>query len=216
MPAEESDRVLVDRVRDADADAWQELIARFEGRLLSFATSRLGNQATGEDVVQETFLGFLTSLPNYDDRRTPLESFLFAICAHKLTDVLRREGRRPTLPLNGGDDDSRGSDPPGPARVASSLLRSREGRTAEAELIAGTLAELIRGWLDDRQTERLKCIELLFVLGSKNKDVANRLGISEQDVANHKQFVVKKLKDAAARSRLGPINLADFGISDDG
>ena len=30
------------------------------------------------DVVQETFIGFLTSLPNYDSRR-PLESYLFSI-----------------------------------------------------------------------------------------------------------------------------------------
>ena len=48
--------------------------------------------------MQETFIGFLTSLPNFDERR-PLEGYLFSIAAHKLTDYLRREGRRPTLPL---------------------------------------------------------------------------------------------------------------------
>ena len=45
------------------------------------------------------FLGFLNSLPNYDGRR-PLESYLFSICAYKLTDHLRREGRRPAVPLS--------------------------------------------------------------------------------------------------------------------
>src|SRR5690606_17002875 len=124
MPADAADRALVSRIRAGDAEAWRECIDRYEGRLLAFVVSRLGNRATAEDVVQETFVGFLTSLPNYDEN-TPLESFLFAIAAHKLTDVLRREGRRPTLPLLA---DETQSDPQIPARsrVASSMARSRE------------------------------------------------------------------------------------------
>ena len=91
MPANELDRLLVAQIRRGEPGAWDECIARFEGRLQAFVESRLGNRATSEDVVQETFLGFLISLPNYDDA-TPLESFLFSIAAHKLTDVLRRNG----------------------------------------------------------------------------------------------------------------------------
>ena len=40
------------------------------------------------------------------------------------------------------------------------------------------------------------------------------LGISEQAVANHKSFVLRKLKDAASRSRPGQLDLADFGLED--
>src|SRR5689334_23522290 len=99
-PSNESDLLLVQRIRAGEAEAWNELIARFEGRLLAFVETRLRHRAASEDVVQETFIGFLTSLPNYDSAR-PLESYLFSIAAHKLTDHLRREGRRPTLPLAG-------------------------------------------------------------------------------------------------------------------
>ena len=56
------------------------------------------DRAAAEDVVQETFVGFSTSLPNYDCRQ-PLEGYLFSIAAHKLTDLLRRQRRRPTIPL---------------------------------------------------------------------------------------------------------------------
>ncbi len=89
-----SDTILIDRIQTGELEAWEELIARFEGRLLAFVESRLGRRSAGEDVVQETFIGFLTSLPNYE-RSRPLESYLFSIAAHKLTDHLRREGRRP-------------------------------------------------------------------------------------------------------------------------
>ena len=91
------DMLLVEQIRAGKPDAWDSLIAQYEGRLLSFVDSRLHRRASSEDVVQETFIGFLTSLPNYDTRR-PLESYLFSIAAHKLTDYLRREGRRPALP----------------------------------------------------------------------------------------------------------------------
>src|SRR5262245_37222876 len=100
--APKSDLLLVQRIRQGEAQAWNELIARFEGRLLAFVDSRLRRRAGAEDVVQETFIGFLTSLPNYDERR-PLEGYLFSIAAHKLTDSLRREGRRPALPLSAGE-----------------------------------------------------------------------------------------------------------------
>ncbi len=212
MPASESDRLLISRIREGDAQAWQDFIGRYEGRMLAFVESRLRNRAVSEDVVQETFLGFLTSLPNYDES-TPLESFLFAIAAHKLTDVLRREGRRPTIPLLISRDTQGGSnEPAGDARAASSLVRSQEGRVAEHHILATAMQELIDGWISRREFERLMCMELLFVVGWSNKDVAARLCISEQAVANHKHFVVTKLKEAAARSHLRNIDLGEFGI----
>jgi RNA polymerase sigma-70 factor (ECF subfamily) len=76
------------------------------------------------------------------------------------------------------------------------------------------LGQLIQEWLDTGQLERLECIELLLVLGWRNKDVATELGISEQDVANHKSFVLRKLKDAAGRSPFGQLDLPDFGLEE--
>lgn len=211
MPADEADRLLVARIRDGDAAAWEECIGRFEGRLLAFVDSRLGNRSTSEDVVQETFLGFLVSLPNYDEN-TPLESYLFSIASHKLIDVLRREGRRPTIPLFVPDSQGKAAEPAGPARRASSLLKSREERSAERRVIAECLQSLIDRWIEKGEFERLTCIELLFVSGMANKDAASRLGISEQTVANHKQFVVSKLKEAAKRARLRDFNPAELGL----
>jgi RNA polymerase sigma-70 factor, ECF subfamily len=213
MPADELDRLLVSRIRQGHQDAWDECIARFEGRLLAFVESRLGNRATSEDVVQETFLGFLISLPNYDDT-TPLESFLFSIAAHKLTDVLRRSGRRPELPLFLEDSDGDAREPVGSARVASSMLRSQERQTTEAAALADSLQSLIQQWWERGEFERLKCLELLFVLGWKNKDAADHLRITEQDVANHKHFVVAKLRDAAVKLQLDEQRLVEIGLSE--
>ncbi|MFM7159705.1 MAG: RNA polymerase sigma factor, partial [Planctomycetaceae bacterium] len=193
----------VARIRAGDASAWQECIARFEGRLLAFVDSRLRDHAASEDVVQETFLGFLTALPNYHDD-TPLESFLFAIAAHKLTDHLRRQGRRPALPLETGSSSSSPREAPADARarMASSLARSREQQEIERKLLAHALRTLINQWRGQGNYERLKCIELLFVLGWGNKQVATQLGLTEQAVANHKSYVISRLMQLIARESM--------------
>lgn len=212
MPADEADKLLVGRIRNGDKDAWAECIGRFEGRLLAFVDSRLRDRAASEDVVQETFLGFLLGLPNFKDE-TPIETFLFSIAAHKLTDVLRRQGRRPALPLFSGDASDHTGDPPANVRRASSLAQSRERRTAEERVLREGLDALVRQWQAEQNFERLKCIELLFVLGWPNKDVARRMGLSEQAVANHKHYVLTKLKDWIARSPLRGTDLAELGLN---
>src|ERR1700751_1472559 len=93
MPSD-SDRLLIQQIRAGDPRAWETLISRYEGRLLAFVERRLRDRAASEDVVQETFIGFLNSLPNYDDQRE-LQTYLFTIASHKLTDHLRRSGRHP-------------------------------------------------------------------------------------------------------------------------
>ena len=50
------------------------------------------------------------------------------------------------------------------------------------------------------------------MLGRSNKEAAETLGISEQAVANHKHFVISKLKDWVAASPLRGTQLGDLGI----
>jgi RNA polymerase sigma-70 factor, ECF subfamily len=198
----ESDRLLIGRIRQADEDAWRELIARFEGRLLAYVGARTHNRAAAEDVVQETFVGLLTSLPNYDHRR-PLETYLFSIAAHKLTDHLRREGRRPTLPLV-PQSGATGSEwePAGTARPASSIVRSGERHGLEQAALKAALVEQLDAWQRQSHWEKIACCELLFVRGWANKDVAARLGISEQTVANHKHELLARLQAQVRRQSL--------------
>ena len=196
------DMLLVEQIRSGQPDAWNALIAQYEGRLLSFVDSRLRRRASSEDVVQETFIGFLTSLPNYDTRR-PLESYLFSIAAHKLTDYLRREGRRPALPLSSTAASDGGQwDMPGGGRPASSIARSGERRDLEEESLARGIAEQIDHWRTKGDWEKVKCMELLFVRGAANKDVATTLGITEQQVANFKFDFLDRLRKLVKNQRL--------------
>ncbi len=200
-PASEIDTLMISRIRQGNSDAWSDLIARYEGRLLAFVDSRLSNRAAAEDIVQEAFVGFLNSLPNYDGTRS-LESYLFSICAYKLTDHLRREGRRPAIPLSAGSDSSGNWQLVGKDRAASSIARSTERRRLEEEALTEAITEQVERWKERSDWTKLKCIELLIVRGWPNKFVAERLDITEQQVANFKFDFLSRMRTLIKRKGL--------------
>lgn len=185
MPTDQVESLMLRQVREGEGDAWAALIARFEGRLRAFVESRIGDRTAAEDIVQETFIGFLVSLPNYDGAQ-PLESYLFSIAAHKLIDYLRRQGRRPALPLVSEGGRASRDEPRGKDRPASSLARSGERRHLEEQAIAAAVAAQVQHFRSRGQWERLKCVELLMVRGWTNKETAAALGLSEKVVAGYK------------------------------
>src|SRR5207247_7810781 len=140
----DGDRLLIEQIRQGDQRAWQSLIARYEGRLLAFVERRLHDHAASEDVVQETFIGFLSSLPHFDDRRE-LQTYLFTIASHKLTDHLRKLGRHPLKSLPEGNEellDQQCDHNP----TASSRVRSDERQEVESAALTRRLGQILRRW----------------------------------------------------------------------
>lgn len=209
-PSAHPDVLLVDAIRRGKPDAWTDLIAQYEGRLLSFVDSRLRRRAASEDVVQETFIGFLTSLPNYDCQR-PLESWLFTIASHKLTDYLRREGRRPAIPLSSGPSSGAAWEPPGSGRAASSIARSGERRTMEDDALADAMKRQLDLWRQANDWQKVKCMELLFVVGRGNKETAELIGATEQQVANFKFDFLERLRKFVKQQRLNEDVFPELG-----
>jgi RNA polymerase sigma-70 factor (ECF subfamily) len=189
----ESDRLLIQHIRQGNPRAWENLITRYEGRLLAFVDRRLHDRGASEDIVQETFIGFINSLPNFDEHRE-LQTYLFTIAAHKLTDHLRRIGRHPLRPMSDSAADllnQQLDQHPG----ASSMARSQERRELESAALVRCLGQMIRHWQERGELIRIKVLELLWVKGWANRDVAAHLKISEQQVANYRFAAVKKLSE---------------------
>ena len=200
--ADAADSYLVERIREGDSDAWQALIDRYEGRLMAYTDSRMRNRATSEDIVQEAFVGFLISLPNYDGSRS-LESYLFSICAYKMTDHLRREGRRPSIQMHRRGSSGGGqAEPTGGDRVASSIARSVERKAIEEQAVREAIAEQIERWKSGDGWIKLRVIESLFVRGMPNKEVAEKNGLTEQQVANYKSDFQIRLRSIVRRMEL--------------
>ena len=184
-----------------NAEAWRQLIERFEGRLLAFVDSRLRDRSASEDVVQETFIGFLTSLPHYDEKRD-MEAYLFSIAAHKLTDHLRKQGRRP-IDQFGSDDHGRPLDEvPGGGRAARASPAAASAARPRSNCSPRPWASLSANGWPGGDYDRVRCLELLIVKGWANKDVAKYLNITEQAVASYKFQTIARLKEMARRAGL--------------
>lgn len=193
---------LIERVRGGDAAAWQSLIDRYEGRLLAFASSRVRDRASAEDIVQETFIGFLTSLPNFDPQRN-LQAYLFSICGYKLTDHLRRNGRRPALQWRASASSSPGMpEPAASVGGASTVYRSHERRQLESDAVAQAIAELVDRWRSENQWQKLSAIEMIFLAGMSNKAIAEHTGIPAQTIANYKSDFQIRLRSIIGRMGL--------------
>jgi RNA polymerase sigma-70 factor (ECF subfamily) len=205
----ESDRLLIQRIKDHPKksrlydEAWNELFRRYSGRLGAYVRRRLRDHAAVEDVVQETFIGFVNSLANYDDRRD-LQTWLFTIASHKVTDQMRRTGRRPHHAVGEGEEDVFDRSPDAKQRAASSLARSSERRHKEEDALGRALLMIVQEWKARGDYKSIMTLELLFVKGWGNKDVAARVGVSEQQVANIKFQAKKRLHEFICTAKLSP------------
>ncbi|MEO2091442.1 MAG: sigma-70 family RNA polymerase sigma factor [Gemmataceae bacterium] len=194
----DSDRLLVQLIRGGgqrSESAWEELVGRYEGRLRAYVRRRLRDHAASDDVVQETFIGFLNSLTNYDDRRD-LQTWLFTIASHKVTDQMRKSGRRPYQTGSESDEEQMGRAADEKQRAASSIARSQERVDLEVDAVSRALKEIVRGFQEKGEYARIQVLELLFVKGWPNWQVAEYLSVSEQQVANYRFAAVKKLTEA--------------------
>jgi RNA polymerase sigma-70 factor (ECF subfamily) len=191
--SDDADQFLVTAVRKGDQRAWQQLIDRYQGRLLAFAQGRLRKGGEAEDVVQDTFMGFVTSLPNYDVSR-PLETYLFAILRYKIGEALTRMQRRPDLTSAFDIDDARAADDSGSPETPSGIVAAVEGHRRQVEVLSRILRRLIEELRDRGKLEDLQVIELLFYVGLRNKEAAERLGRDEKAVAGVKFRALASLR----------------------
>ena len=113
----------------------------------------------------------------------------------RLVASLRRIGRRPYQTGLESTPDVLGNQVDSDQRQASSLARSAERREFEDEAVSRCLGQIIRGWQQKSDFQRIEVLELLFVKGWANRDVAKFLRIGEQQVANFRFAAVRKLTE---------------------
>jgi len=195
MPADEAESYLIEAVQRGDPQAWQEVIERYQGRLVSFARRMLAERSEAEDLVQETFLGFLRSLPRYDASRS-LETYLFAILRNKLSDHVRRRyaGQRQSLEqLELDEAPEAWVDKETPSRH----LGAQEMLAAQRQALVQCLRQWVEQCTEQGRLQDLIVIEMLVVLGLRNKEVAADLDLTEPAVAGIKFRVLDQWRKLA-------------------
>ncbi|MEE9296736.1 MAG: sigma-70 family RNA polymerase sigma factor [Phycisphaerae bacterium] len=212
MESQNADQYLVEQIRTGDQGAWRQLIERYEGRLTAFARMRTAGLADAEDLVQDTFVGFLQSLPYYDSKRA-LETYLFTILRYKLCDQLRQ---RKIVPLNppADADDWWDQMVPGTTETPSGIAADAEARVAFENALAELLRRLIHDLRDRNAFDDLEVIELVFYKGTRNLEVAELLDMDQKAVAGVKFRAIQRLqKYLAERNQPATLTESEAGVT---
>lgn len=187
-----ADEFLIESIRAGDQQAWRQLIDRFEGRLRAFARARIASRTDADDLVQETFVGFIQSLRAFDATQS-LETYLFSILRHKLYDQLRRRKPAVLAPATEPDDWWERIDP-GTQETPSMILAQAEAQRGREHVLADVLRRLIHEYRDRSAFDDLQVIELIFFAGRRNLEVAELLDLDQKAVAGVKFRAIGRLR----------------------
>jgi len=175
-------------VRDDNAAAFEELMLRYQGRLLTILEHMVRNRDQAEDLAQEVFLRVYRARKSYVPG-AKFSTWLFTIANNAASNALRRRSRRREVSLKMRDSGATGCNPLENAIQASSgVMPARRLDKAEMRDIVHVALDC----LNDRQR--------MAVLLSKFE------GMSYADIADTMQLTPQAIKSLLSRAR---INLRD-------
>jgi RNA polymerase sigma-70 factor (ECF subfamily) len=171
-----SDRELVQRAKQGDLDAFEELANRYERKIYTLARRITQNEHDAEDVTQQTFLSALEHLKDFREEAS-FATWLDRIATHAALKILRKRKGLETVSLDQATDPSPDTgEIPHPEYIAD----WREGperlvhRNEIRALLEEALAEL---------DEKYRVVFLLRdVEGLSVRETAELLGLSETNV----------------------------------
>ena len=163
---------------DADRQIFTVLYAQYHTKLESVAIRILKNQSDAEDAVQNTFMQVIRHFEKI--HQIPCEDlpfWLISIVKNESLMILRKRNRAVLLP-------------------------DLENLTDAAKAVTGysELVELFRHLPDTYRT----VLEMKFLLGYSDRDIARRLGISETAVSTRTSRGRALLREIAEREGLHP------------
>lgn len=89
-----NDKQLINRIRQGDETAAEELVHRYHPSILRFCENRCENMEIAKDLAQETFLQLFEALPNYKEKGN-LKAYIFIIARR----LCNKERKKPTLAI---------------------------------------------------------------------------------------------------------------------
>jgi RNA polymerase sigma-70 factor (ECF subfamily) len=169
---------LMLRVRDDETTAFQELVDRYQARLINVMRHLIGSAAEAEDLAQEAFLRIYKARKKYRPR-SKFSTWLFTIANNLALNWIRSRQRKPEVPLALQE-----SGPLGP-RPAEQLVKDRASgpmKRLDREELAAVVQEALKT-LNERQRvavvlnkfEDMNYAEIAEVMGLSTKAVKSLL-----------------------------------------
>lgn len=186
-----SDENLLEQFRRGNAEAFGQLVRRYERELYGYLRRYVGDGSLAEDVFQNTFLQVYVKSGQYEAGR-PVRPWLYVIATNQAIDAMRRNGRHQAVSL----DEPRAEGEGDLARLME-LLQSR-GPSPPESAAAAERKEQVRAGVD-RLPDFLKQVLILaYYQGLKYREIADVLGIPVGTVKSRLHAALVKLQETWA------------------
>jgi RNA polymerase sigma-70 factor, ECF subfamily len=172
---------LMLEVRDDSATAFEELVARYQRRLLTVLTHLVGNHQQAEDLTQEVFLRMYRARKTYEPG-AKFSTWLFTIAHRVAANSLRDQSRRHEVALRPNDS--------GPVATVGKTLQASSGQMPARQLDKAEMRQVVRMSLD-ALNERQRMAVLL----SKFEEM------SYADIAEVMEISLPAIKSLLSRAR---------------
>ena len=184
-----SDARLVEEVRRGDHGAFEQLVRRYENRLMAVLLRFVRDRETARDMSQETFLRVYERLDQFDPSRR-FGPWLFRIGVNLVLDYLRKRKRRVWPSLFSDSRVEKGPDP--------EVADPREALDLEQEVrrVLEAIPEKYRTVLILRDLENFSTSEIAAILHRKEATIRWRLAEARMRFQEHWQR--RQGHDAAA------------------
>jgi RNA polymerase sigma-70 factor, ECF subfamily len=162
-PVQRRDLILIERARDGDLDAFNDLVIVYQDHLYALVVRMVPDRDAASDAVQEAFFSAYRNLESF--RGGSVRSWLSRICVNAAMDAQRAKKRRPSQPYPELEDES--WQPPA-GDEADPLRTALTGERTKA------LADALARITDDQRT----AIVLFDVEGYDYAEIADMTGVS--------------------------------------
>ena len=188
----------IERLQARDDAEWLAVERAYCGRLLAYAQRRTGDVQAAEDVVQETLLGAVRGIADFDARFS-FEQFLFGICRNRTIDHLRRRRAR-ALQVGEDEDGMPGLDSLArDTETPSAIVRGMELSARAREVLGDVLVDWVEETWSAGEHLRLCVVEALFAGQWRNRDVWRHFELRDETaVAGIKFRALRRLSQLAA------------------
>jgi RNA polymerase sigma-70 factor, ECF subfamily len=174
----EDDQALLSRLRAGDEEAFTALVARHDGALRRVARTFVRTDSAVEDVVQDTWLGVVRGLADFEGRSS-LRTWIFRILVNRARTRAVRDAR--SLPFSALEDDEGLTFEPGAFGADGRWASAPPRLDADPEtgLLSAELRAQLLAAVETLSRDQRTVITLRDLVGLSAMEVCDLLDITE-------------------------------------
>ncbi len=170
----EEEKELIERARQGENLAFEQLIQRYDRRVMALALQLLGNRTDAEDVCQEVFMKVYQKIHQFQ-YRSEFYTWLYRIAVNCAITYRKKRRRYSHTSIDATAEDENGY---------SRMPVDKESRT-DAPLLQSELQEQIQSGMENLSLMQRTVFVLRFYQDFKIKEIAQIIGCTEGTVKNY-------------------------------